>query len=402
MGPILADLTTQELTAELLSWLDSEDHSLREVAGAWAKKKLADNGVRWLLDTLDRPELDSQTRRDALVVNVPTQSEFWHALAATDLELADRYWERVTPWPIRAEEVHEAAHELLGRSRPWAAVDVVGLATHGNTEDYAIAVTPDLVEAVLRTALTFPPPTDEAQSLGYQVSNLLDFLEGEDVDIDRLASYEFAFCPLLEHHRRPRALFHSLEQQSEWFVDLVSKVYRGANESPRKRDVSQETVAHHARRVLRAWDGVPGLHQDGTLDPEHLHQWVRYARNYLAEADRADVGDEHIGQILAASPYGDDGLWPHEAVRDLIESTGNPRIETGIHIAAINRRGVTTRSLFEGGQQERAVAERYRHWEGHLASGWPRTARVLRNLAEDLERDAQREDAEARVRSDTQ
>ena len=80
-----------------------------------------------------------------------------------------------------------------------------------------------------------------------------------------------------------------------------------------------------------------------------------------------------------------------------------PALETGVHIGAVNQRGVTTRDVYDGGQQERALfAARYRQWAKQTAGSWPRTSRVLRGLAESYEREAQREDAQAEITADTE
>jgi len=68
----------------------------------------------------------------------------------------------------------------------------------------------------------------------------------------------------------------------------------------------------------------------------------------------------------------------------------------------VNARGVTSRGVYDGGQQERELAGRYRDWAKATAGSWPRTSRVLRRLAEDYERDAQREDERAELSGDTE
>jgi hypothetical protein len=88
---------------------------------------------------------------------------------------------------------------------------------------------------------------------------------------------------------------------------------------------------------------LPGVRDDGTIDEERLRSWVRDARLALAESDRADIGDEEIGRVLAASHSGTDGIWPAEPVRSIIETIGSPSVEAGMHIGRLNDRGGTSR-----------------------------------------------------------
>jgi hypothetical protein len=57
--------------------------------------------------------------------------------------------------------------------------------------------------------------------------------------------------------------------------------------------------------------------------------------------------------------------------------------------------------VYDGGNLERAEAARCIECSRQTAGEWPRTSRMLRGLAESYTRDAQRLDAEAEIRGDT-
>lgn len=403
LGWVAGAVAPEDLTPGLLTWLDSENPKLRETASTWASRKLQDHGAPWLVEALARPETALPTRRHALALRIPSESEYWDALAQVDAELLSAYWNEMHPWRIRAQDADRAAHELLGHDRPWAAVELLAASLHLGRSDEPSSVTPALVAEVLDAALASDSSAEgRAQSLGYAIGLLLDYLATEDTELDRVARYEFMFFRLLEQHRQPRALYAVLSRNPTVFVDLVSRVYRGKQQPRRQRGEGEEALARHAWWVLHHWRELPGLREDGSVDGQHLKQWVRDARLAFADADRADIGDEQIGQVLATSPPGADTIWPAEPVRDILEDIGSPSLETGVHIGAVNQRGVTTRGVYDGGQQERALAARYRQWAKQTAGSWPRTSRVLRGLAESYEREAQREDAQAEITADTE
>jgi hypothetical protein len=283
----------------------------------------------------------------------------------------------------------------------WIAVDLLATEAH-RTEGVPTRVTPKLVEEVLEAATTADPRQARAQAAGYEIGVLLDFLEARDAAVETLIRYELVFFRLLEHLRQPRALFANLGENPALFVDLVKRVYRGKDEPKRQLDDDETNLAHHAWWVLSEWTQVPGLRDDGTIDGEHLKNWAREARLALAEADRADIGDEQLGQVLATSPPGADGIWPAEPIREMIEAIGSTSLEAGIHMGLIHHRGVTMRGVYDGGALERDLAKRYGEAAKQTAREWPRTSRLLRRLSVSYERDAQREDAEAEVRGDTE
>jgi Helix-turn-helix domain len=401
LGWTVGMVASEDLTPELLPWLDSEDPKLQEVASSWAHQKLLSRGVPWLRDALAQPQASRAARRVALALNAAATSEVWDALADVDPVLSDAYWERMTAWSVSPIDVARAAGELLAHGRPWIAVDLLAGTMHRPDEE-PTSMTPELVGEVLTAALAASPQEAKTQSLGYELGLLLDFLEARGTDPAALAQYEFVFFHLLDHHRTPRALFTALAREPSLFIDLASRVYRGKNEPERKLDEREAALAQHAWWVIRHWRGLPGRRDDNTVDGEHLKAWVHNARLAFAESDRADIGDELIGQVLAASPPGSDGIWPTEPVREIIETIGSQNVESGVHTGVINDRGVTSRGVFDGGKQEWDLAMQYREWSTQTATDWRRTSRVLRGLAESYERDARREDAEAAVRGDTE
>ena len=402
LGWAVGEVASDELTGNLLGWLDSESGALRDVTQNWAAQRLSENGVPWLLEVLARPEVKSLKQRTALALAAPATRELWDALSEAGEGLSDAYWSSMSPWRIKGADAEYATQELLRHDRPWSAIDMLTAVLH-RKKDEPVAIEVDLVERVLDAALVSDQDDAPSQSPGYEIGVLLDFLEANECPIDKLARYEFAFFRLLEHsRRRPRALYSLLDSDPSIFVDLVSRVYRGKNEPRRQLDKHDEALAQHAWWVLNHWRGLPGRRDDGTIDEAHLKEWVRNARLTLAESNRADIGDEQIGTVLSASPDGADGSWPAEPVRDIIEEIGSTGIETGMHVGVVNSRGVTSRGVYDGGRQERELASRYRKWSKETADKWPRTSRILRSLADTYEHDAQHHDARAEVTADTE
>jgi hypothetical protein len=402
LGLTVGSVAPESMTPALLAWLDSDDPALCAVAASWAGQRLSRDDSSWLRTVLDYPEMNSSERRLAFALSARPTAEVWDALQEIDPGLYDEYWGRMARWGVGASDVARAVDELCDRGRAWIAVDLLAGALQGPEDGEATPISPTLVHEALQAALVGDPTEARSQILGYELGLLLDYLETQGSDREPLVQYEFAFFNLLDDVRTPKALFAALESDSTLFVELVSRVYRGRDEPERKLEERESALAQHAWWVIRHWRGLPGRRDDGSVDPDHLRTWVHEARLAFAESDRADIGDELIGQTLAASPPGDDGAWPAKAVRDIIESIGSPNIESGIHIGVRNDRGTTTRGVFDGGKQEWDLAAMYRAWAECTTTEWPRTSRILRGLAESYEHEARREDEEAARRADTE
>ena len=140
---------------------------------------------------------------------------------------------------------------------------------------------------------------------------------------------------------------------------------------------------------------LPGLMEDGSVDVETLSTWVNEARRMCRERGREDIGDQQIGQMLANAPVGEDGVWPCEPVCDLLDDLASRHIGIGFTIGKSNLRGVTTRGVFDGGGQEKSLADKYRQDVAKIGARWPFTAQLLRQLAASYEVEARREDQQA-------
>ena len=118
------------------------------------------------------------------------------------------------------------------------------------------------------------------------------------------------------------------------------------------------------------------------------------------ESGRTQIGEIVIGQVLARSPTAQDGEWPHEGVRAVIEKLESEFLERGFANGVYNSRGVTTRGPYDGGDQERGISESYRAHAEALNARSPRTAAMLGRIAGTYERDAEREDHSAELLED--
>ena len=388
----------------ILAWLDDGEDSLRDAAVNYVRNRMRLGGPEWLLSFLQNPGLAGVARK-AVLRQVPPQASYWQVLRdSSDPTDMETYWTTAPMEVVELPDARYAIDALVRHGRAWSAISVASYALHMAQDGLEIdtgGLEPTDLIALLSAALTQAPSDGEiGQMTGYYLGQILDYLISKDSPREAIAGFEFAYYRLLEHHREPVVLNQVLATEPELFVDLVKRVYRGKNEPRRKRSQSDEDQATQAWWVLHGWAGYPGRRDDGTLDADIMRRWVTAARLLLSESDRADIGDEVIGQAFAHSPLGEDGVWPAEPIRDMLENIGSRDLENGLVIGRLNSRGVTSRGVYDGGDQERALASTYRGGSTSTKGTWPRTSRVLREIAESYERDAAREDLQAELDAD--
>lgn len=155
-----------------------------------------------------------------------------------------------------------------------------------------------------------------------------------------------------------------------------------------------------AMSVLNVWRGCPGMTADGKFDAAVMQQWVETARKGLAAAELSDIGDYEIGGLLANSPEDENGTWPLPAVCTLIDEVRSENLDEGFIAGMCRGLMSSVRGVYDGGQQEREHAQRYRTWSKQIRSTSRHTARLLGKAAERYEEQAAREDEQALARQD--
>jgi hypothetical protein len=83
-----------------------------------------------------------------------------------------------------------------------------------------------------------------------------------------------------------------------------------------------------------------------------------------------------------------------------MEEIDSPEIERGFQVGVHNNRGVVWKGLTEGGRQEKELVAKYLKYASMISNQWPRTAAMLRRLADTYRYEARQEDLEAELRED--
>jgi hypothetical protein len=346
----------------------------------WAEARVSLVGTKW------RPEQQAE-----FLTCLPADARTWGLVSSLGPDTERSYWQRINPLVISEADAEQAVRCFLEYGRPAAAVSVLA-----HCEKVSASLVADTLEALVES----PPEPEEMDSL--VIVELIHRLQGSpDVERSRLARLEWAFLPLFGPHGfQPRVLHEELARSPELFVEAIRFVFLAEGEEPVELSEQDVARARWARELLESWRTIPGDRGDGSVDGEALRAWVERARALLQASGHGRVGDYMIGQLLSGSPPGPDGAWPHPAVRDLIEQISSADLEQGIEHGRYNSRGVVTKSLYEGGHQERQIAEDYERDAQTVADRWPRTAAMLRRMAALYREEAAREDREAELRQD--
>lgn len=381
---------------DALSWIATEGPERRRAALGYIARKVRVDGWEWARAAISTRR-DVWTAEDlaAALGAASADLDAWQMAAELGEAVERTYWTSYSFLP-RGEQALTAAGKLLEVGRPFEAADVIGSQRDLDEEAFDADLTYRILKAATEVAQL--PPEHTLSMFRHVVPDLLDRLDAAGIEEANVAQLEWAFLGLLDGHEgAPKRLNRLLAREPEFFVEVVSAVFRGEHEEPAEADEAAASRARQSYRLLMVWKEAPGADGD-VMDAAALHQWVDRARELLAAANRTAIGDQRIGHVLWWAPPGSDGDRPHEAVRDVIETLASEELERGFAIEAFNSRGVHFRA--EGGDEERAIAASYRRTAERLSDRWPRTGAIFETLASEYEVDAHRQDERAALRAE--
>ena len=128
--------------------------------------------------------------------------------------------------------------------------------------------------------------------------------------------------------------------------------------------------------------------------------WVRTVTDFLTQSGHARVLPIVLGDALSGAVTDEDGTWPCQPVRDLLESLGDSNLEKHLAVAKLNQLGVTSRGVYDGGKQERSLADKYKQAADRVRLRWPRSGALLDQLHGSYSDDARCEDRSAEGQAD--
>lgn len=362
------------------------------------------NDLGWLRGRIaTRPTLAA-----SLLLCSRLDSEVLDIVDTIEPEQRKLYWLNVNPYMADAATGERVCAGLLEFDRPFSAIVAAGV-----RDDPRLSA--ELIIQVLSApmATTQEKPEQGGSSFEYFIGRLLDRLEHLGVADEVLAGLEFFYLPVLDHRRVPRAAHRQLARKPELFAQAVAHCYKpdqqdSASSEGLAIEEAPESIHHmesgsEARRfseafflLLRSWNGpLPGSGGGESLRAENVQAWVDQARVELEKVGRAGVASMVIGEALASPITDADGTWPSEPVRAVLEHELDDNLENHLAIRRFNQRGVSSKAIYGGGNQERSIAEQYHEWAGKVSGRWPRAGALLEGLAAGYEEDASREDLRA-------
>jgi hypothetical protein len=392
----------RDFEIKLEDWIERNDAKLLEVVRMYIASKQG-NMWAYMEELLAHNSNWSTKIKVNLLLSLPAEKRTFVIVDKQNDEIQNDYWNGLYSYSFFFKESAEAqyvATKFVEHNKPLAALGAISqYLERGGSDEIDI----NLVATILKRIINDPSDIDSHHKLDFHhyLSNAIRFIEdSQELSENETAQIEWAILPVFRYDEFiPNRLSKIVAKDASFFAQLVIWVFRSEQEKlgDQPLDDSVKSRAEAAHDIIEKISIIPG-DSGGVINADFLNQWVDDARKILHEADRIAIGDDRIGNYLSHSPVGSDGVWPHEAVRSVIERVKSTELDLAIRIGKENARGMTSRLPYEGGKQEHVLAAQYSDDAKKIELSYPRTAELLRNIGRDYATEARRHDWRSELR----
>lgn len=325
---------------------------------------------------------------DALM-QIPFTAEIQNFIEHFDMPTQQYYWENISTSKLISENSLDKNlffSQLLEHNRPFSAVETA----YNFDFDNITIIIKILEHCLLSLDLT------ETSGLSIRSLNGDYFLclfrkiysMQETID-NRVIQLELAYLDCFQDHDHPQQLVQMLLDNPENYIDIMCGYYN-ADIIEDKKSLTKEQARKYYK-ILEHVKVIPGFHGN-EVDKTHFLQWTTAAFSYAQKRGYTNAFNHRIGNLLSFSPVGTDGIFPHEIVREYMESHNSKEMLVSFTIGKSNQRGV---HIATNGIEERTIAASYSHDAKQLQIDYPVTSLGLSLLAREYESEAKREDNRA-------
>lgn len=398
VGVSLADVAEDRYESEMLALLADDDAGRSGAAYSYFARLFEGKGWDWLEPVIADPEVTSD-QAARLLLSTRDFPRAWEVADTSGEGTADEFWTRFGPYGLGGdfEYVEVAAERMLGVGRNSAALYFLAIYLNADQIDSTKAA--KLVVRGLEGLAAGGEDPDAGLMRVFGFTELFDLLERhrDEIGDETLGRLEWQFLQALGHEPKVPTLHTQMSSEAAFFVEVLLTVFPVSHDEGAGSSEDQEQLrlrATNGYHLLASWDRPPGV-VDGVFEASVLKTWIDNVSPMLRDADRFETGIGYLATALLSVPADDDGAWPPRDLRDLLEELQLDELDNGLRRAIYNSRGVTGRGLEDGGAQESSLASTYRQQATAFADSWPRTAAILRSIADGYESEGRRNENQA-------
>lgn len=387
-------LTIENYIQIFLKLYDGKENNIKNVSilSGVSSRKYTSAWKDFLIEYLRSDDNNSQTKAN-LFLNWINCRFTWETAFTAGSDIESEYWKNVDSL-CRSGTNEDLFYSVRKFQEAGRSFDILELAFD------KITIFPgQLIIQILMDSIPYindGRPKDNGM-VRYYIQKAFEVLRADnDISLEEVARCEYAYLFFLDdNENEPNLLLHQFMAESpDFYFEIISNVYRRDDEDAKDLDVSSLNKARLSYHLLYSFNKLPGFNND-IVNGLILTNWIEKVRLLANNYARIEITDQSIGRLLAHSPIDpNDQFWPHSSIRNLLEKLQSDSIEKGVAMERFNMRGVYSKSIYEGGVQERELSQLYIKWADGI-QGSHRIKRLLKKISEDWEIQAKVQDDRA-------
>ena len=299
-----------------------------------------------------------------------------------DSECLKSYWENVNFSVINdvsdKDWVNECVEQMLSYSRPLTLINELAYVDWNN---------PKLIVKILEAAWPYYAKVnknviDNVQLSDHAIEAFFDKLkDADDLSLNEVALFEILYLHAFDPDRPLTYFTRRIYNDPMWYITLLRLTYyrdMGKLNYSGSSQMNYKNLPGLINLAFERVDGLPGMDADTkTMNVAILEKWVNKTVELAREYQCIQANDTVLGKILSLSPVGVNGLWPLEAVCEILEEHHSREVKSGFICGKRNQRGVY---IVTYGIEEAKLAEYYSSCAKRLDAIYPFTADIVRCL----------------------
>lgn len=306
------------------------------------------NGKDTYLKIVDKLNEINENKVTIVLYAPEYQPELASYAESKSSEISNEYWQHVTPGFISNEHVAYVVRKLIEVER------FNDILVHFSDEERLVLI-PNDNKINLLCELFNNGRFDILHGYIYQVAEFLDTITLIDGTVQKntILLLELSLFESLQHylHGNKMHLIKEINDSPEFLMQIVE--HKFLPDDVRSENVDKPENVGIIRVVWEFWyhyHSVPCTNDDGVIDEQKLKEYI-YALKALAPKYKREKSVSYvIGKILGNMPESED--YPTDMMCEIVEDLNDDAIDSEIGTCLFNKRGATSRSVFEGGTIE--------------------------------------------------
>ncbi|MDV4042206.1 hypothetical protein CMT37_05110 [Elizabethkingia anophelis] len=289
-------------------------------------------------------------------------SALWNYISVMNIKHVEQlYWQSQQRFLYTSgkEELYYALDKLAYYNMTSLFLNTLGKGVSLHKEVLSIE---ELVSALEKISLI---ETEDESNINLNLFNgLWEFIYSKDgYNLERIAKVEMKFITIFAKvgaHLKPRGLYAVMSSNSNAYFEILSQVCLPEKELKDEslKDIKKE-IEHQSQnrkvikalwQTLNAFNFIPSLQENGSLNYHTLKKWIFEVRKLGKENSRIKVADHYIGKLLARYPI---SILEYKGfaveIYDILEEINTDEIKVAFYTQLLNYTGYTGKGESESG-----------------------------------------------------